>query len=167
MHTIFESICQALQPGKSSFHIRAATEQDQEYIYQITKSAMQAYVEQIFGPWIDEEQQAIIAQSFDANTHAIIQVDENPVGVLAIAIKATHIQLEKLFLLPRYHNSGIGGKLYKLIQQEADNLQVPLRLRVLRSNQGPLRFYLRHGLALSEEAPERFFLEYKPHSIQC
>jgi hypothetical protein len=52
---------------------------------------------------------------------------------------------------------GIGSAALRMILAEAAGKGVPVRLSVLATNPA-LDFYLRHGLRIGEETPERRFM---------
>jgi ribosomal protein S18 acetylase RimI-like enzyme len=139
--------------------LRAATSIDMPFVYDVTEATMRAYVEQTFGPWVPEFQREIIDGSFDPTTHQMIVADGNVVSVLAGQTFDTHIQLEKLYLLPDYQRLGIGTGLVQNLVDSATALCKPVRLRVLVANTAAQRFYARFGFVVAHTTPERIFME--------
>jgi ribosomal protein S18 acetylase RimI-like enzyme len=95
---------------------------------------MRSYVEQTFGPWIPEVQKEIIGKSFDPNTHQIVTVNGEVAGILAVEMNDSHLQLEKLYLLPSFRRQGIGSQLIKRLIHSVSASGMPIRLRVLAAN---------------------------------
>jgi GNAT superfamily N-acetyltransferase len=127
--------------------IRPATDSDKAFSYEVTKATMHRYVEAAFGPWVESFQLDLIGKSFDTNTHSIVVVDGVRGGLVATRYHATHIQLEKLYLLPRFQRQGIGSRILQpLIDQSV--------------NTDARRFYERHGFVVSSVTPERIHMEY-------
>ena len=139
--------------------LRAATNDDKQFVYEVTEAAMRCYVEQTFGPWISEVQKEIIRNSFDANTHQIVLVDGEPAGILAVEILDSHLQLEKIYLLPAFQRQRIGSQLVKQLIHSVSASNKPIRLRVLGANSGARRFYERMGFIVTKVTPQRVFME--------
>jgi GNAT superfamily N-acetyltransferase len=91
--------------------LRHATLSDLNLVYEVTEATMRGHVEQTFGPWVESVQRKVIGDSFSPATHQIIVVGGETAGVLAVASHDTHVQLEKLFILPAFQSRGIGARL--------------------------------------------------------
>jgi GNAT superfamily N-acetyltransferase len=143
--------------------LREANASDAELIYEVTKAAMQGYVEQAFGPWIESFQRKVIGDSFHPETHQVILVDGAVAGILAAPVHASHMQLEKLFILPPFQRRGIGSQLLHALARTAGSERKPIRLRVLAVNTDARRFYERFGFVITGRTDERIFMEYRPH----
>lgn len=143
--------------------LRPISNVDFEFIYQVTKAAMQTYVEQTWGSWADDEQRVRTYNSIDLSTHQIIQLDGRDVGCLAMEHHSSHLQLTKLYLLPDLQRRGIGTFLIRQLIAQAKALKAPLRLRVLAVN--PARqLYEREGFRIQAQTDERIFMEYQVKS---
>lgn len=135
------------------------SEADFEFIYKVTKAAMQTYVEQTWGGWVDEEQRSQTYDSIDLSTHQIINLSGQNIGCLAVERYPSHIQLTKLYLLPNFQRRGIGTLLVRQLIVETKEQKIPLRLRVLAVN--PARkFYERQGFVVQAQTNERIYMEY-------
>ena len=141
--------------------LRQATVTDAQLVYDITAAAMRGYVEQAFGPWIESFQREVIGNSFDPTTHHVIVVDGDDAGIIAAPRHESHIQLEKIYLLPRFQRKGIGSQLLRELQQSATVQDKPVRLRVLAVNKEARQLYERLGFVVTNETPERVFMEYR------
>lgn len=143
--------------------LRPISNVDFEFIYQVTKAAMQTYVEQTWGSWVDDEQRLRTYNSIDLSTHQIIQLDGQDVGCLAVEHHSNHLQLTKLYLLPDFQRRGIGTFLIRQLIAQTKALNAPLRLRVLAVN--PARkLYEREGFSIQAQTKERIFMEYTASS---
>jgi ribosomal protein S18 acetylase RimI-like enzyme len=80
--------------------------------------------------------------------------------VVAAPIHEGHIQLEKLYVLPRFQNRGVGSRLLRDLQQSANLQNTPIHLRVLSVNNGARRLYERLGFVVRHAAAERVFMQY-------
>jgi ribosomal protein S18 acetylase RimI-like enzyme len=141
--------------------LRPATPDDRQFAYEVTEATMRRYVEQTFGPWIPEIQKEIIEKSFDPNTHQIVTVNGEVAGILALEMHDSHIQLEKLYLLPSFQRQQIGSQLVKQLIHSVSVSNKPIRLRVLAVNSGARRFYERLGFIATEVTPQRVFMEHR------
>lgn len=144
-------------------NLRPISEIDFEFIYKVTKAAMQAYVEQTWGSWVDDQQRMQIYNSINLSTHQIIQFNAQDVGCLALERHLSHIQLTKLYLLPDFQCHDIGTFLIRQLVTEAKELKIPLRLRVLAVNPAR-RFYEREGFVVQVKTDERIYMEYTERS---
>jgi GNAT superfamily N-acetyltransferase len=139
--------------------LRSISETDFEFIYEVTKTTMQTYVEQTWGCWVDDEQRAVIYGSINLSTHQIIQLDGQDIGCLAVEVYPSHMQLTKLYVLPHFQGCGIGTFLLRQVIHEAKVYKLPLRLRVLAVNPAR-RFYEREGFVIQTQTKERIYMEY-------
>ena len=139
--------------------LRPFQKEDYSLVYKITEAAMRPYVEETFGPWVEEDQRQRSAQINAGACHHIIQLEDVDIGVLVVERSESHIQLDRLYLLPRVQNKGIGTSLLRELQAEAERKNLPLRLRVLRCNPARL-WYQREGFTIIDATPERWFMEY-------
>ena len=120
---------------------------------------MRQYVEKTWGRWEPARQKINHDPSFKIDSHQVVLVQGEQVGILATEVHASHIQLEKLYLLPEVRNQGIGGSVLRSLLTQARNLGKPVRLRVLKINSSAQRFYTRHGFSVSSITEERCFME--------
>ena len=141
------------------FSLRAAAENDMEFVHQVTEDAMREYVEATWGRWAPVEQREKCRKSFNPNTHKIVQVGGKEVGVLAVQEHVTHVQLEKLYLLAGSRRCGLGSELLQHVVRIGQAKHLPVRLRVLAVNTAAQRFYARHGFTVSSRTTERVFME--------
>jgi ribosomal protein S18 acetylase RimI-like enzyme len=101
-----------------------------------------------------------VSDSFNTQTHRIISRSGERIGVLALTSHDTHVQLEKIYLLPAHQNQGIGSSLIRQLMQHAAQQRKPLRLRVLRVNPAR-RLYERLGFAATFTTLEPIYMEYR------
>lgn len=142
-----------------NINLRSISNNDFEFIYDVTKRTMKTYVELTWKKWDDEQQRTLIYDCIDVSADQIIQLDGQDVGCLAVERHPTHLQLAKLYLLPQFQRCGIGTFLLQQLIAEAKQRQLPLRLRVLAVNPA-YQFYQQHGFVVKEQTRERFFMEY-------
>jgi ribosomal protein S18 acetylase RimI-like enzyme len=119
---------------------------------------MRRYVVQTWGAWHPEEQATLHDGTFDPAVHQVVSVAGQAVGILAVVVHNTHVQLEKLYLLPPWQNQGLGSALLLGVLAQAAQLNKPVWLRVLKANESAKRFYERHGFRVMESSLERHFM---------
>ena len=149
------------EPAGYALDLRPAAESDFETVFAITMATMRAYVEATWGIWDEAEHRSRIRDSFDPSTHRLVHVDGQLAGLLAVKVHAEHVQLVKLFLLPSFQGRGIGTRLVRQVMAQAAAQERPVRLRVLRVNPAQ-RLYLRLGFVITDETPERLYMEWQP-----
>jgi GNAT superfamily N-acetyltransferase len=141
--------------------LRPATPADSEFAYEVACKSIRPYAEQTFGIWDEARVRQTLAASISAGTAKIIEAGVDPAGLLCVQEREDHIQLDQLFLLPKYQRNGIGTALVREILSRARQRHVPVRLRVLRVNPAK-RLYERLGFQVIDEEPDRFYMQSAP-----
>ena len=149
------------EPAAHALELRPAAASDFETVFAITMATMRAYVEATWGIWDEAEHRSRIRDSFEPSTHRLVHVDGQLAGLLAATEHPDHIQLVKVFLLPPFQGRGIGTRLVRQVMAQAAAQERPVRLRVLRVNPAQ-RLYLRLGFVITDETPERLYMEWRP-----
>lgn len=144
-----------------SVSLRPADAADCEFAYQVACKAIRPYAEQTFGLWDESRVRQMLAGNIGAGITRIVVAGAEPAGFLCVDEREDHIRLDQLFLLPEHQRRGIGTGLVRGVLARAGELQLPVRLRVLRVNPAK-RLYERLGFAVSAEEPERFHMQWTP-----
>jgi GNAT superfamily N-acetyltransferase len=144
----------------SDIRLRAATENDANFIYRIIETTMRSYVEQIWGAFSEEYNRRNVAETIRGQGYSIITIKGQDVGALAVERHSTHIELTQIYLLPSQQNKGVGTLFIRELAREAKESEKPLRLRVLVSNPAR-RLYEREGFQVTSVTPERVFMELR------
>ena len=147
------------------FTTRPASAEDLDLTYRITRDAMRPYVEATWGAWNEDEQLAKHALNYQPQTHQIITVGAEEVGLLAVEEHDDHLWLVKVYLLEAWRNQGIGRSLICQVLDQARELGKPVRLRVLRVNNRARKLYESLGFRVVSEMPERFVMEAFPGAV--
>jgi GNAT superfamily N-acetyltransferase len=147
----------------AEFGLRPYRDADFEFAFEVGKRSMGAYVVEQFGPWVDADHRRQLAETLQPELHFIVTQQGLDVALLSHERCATHWQLHKLFIAPEHQGRGLGTALVRWLQQQAQGLALPVRLRLLRVNPAK-RLYERLGFAVVDEAPERFFMEWRPRT---
>ncbi len=89
---------------------------------------------------------------FDEPGMRLILVDGERAGCVGFRNEADCLKIDSFYLERRFHNSGLGAAILKVLLAEADAAGKPVRLEVLTGSKAD-RFYLRHGFVkLREDA---------------
>lgn len=152
-------MAQAGCPPRLPVELCAVQLSDLGFAFAVTEAAMRGYVEQTWGAWQHDVQFDNHAKSFNPATHQVISVGGAAAGLIAVATTASHVQLEKLYLLPAFRNHGIGSQVLQSVLARAAAQRKPVRLRVLAVNTAAQRFYARHGFVVTDTTAERVFMQ--------
>lgn len=141
--------------------LRAATEADRCFIIHLHRAAFREYVEQTWG-WDDVVQARLVEAWFAPTRFAIVVVDGQDVGALAVERRSDALILADLLLLPEAQGRGLGTVIVTGVLAEARERGLPVELRVLRVNERARRFYLRLGFAVVGETPTHHLMRITP-----
>jgi GNAT superfamily N-acetyltransferase len=135
--------------------LRAATEDDADFLYRLHRAAMQVYIAQTWGQWNEAWQAQYFRQHFDPTACQIVVLHGQDIGALSVVRRATDIFLSSIELLPAYQGQGLGTQLIKTLIDEARRKRVPIGLQVLKVNSAR-RLYERLGFSISGETTTHY-----------
>lgn len=138
--------------------LREATSADGEFAYRAKKAAFRAYVEQVWS-WDEAEQRQLHERRFCEQEFRVIQSSDVDVGILATVREHDYLELNQLFILPEHQGKGIGSRCMAMVMDEARQLGLPVRLRVLKVNPRALAFYERLGVARTGDTETHVLME--------
>jgi ribosomal protein S18 acetylase RimI-like enzyme len=125
--------------------LRASSDGDFEWAFELHKAALRSYVEQTWG-WDEAVQRRMFADGFCRHARHVIQVAAQDVGVLVVEDRPHELYLGLLELLPAWQNRGIGTEILRWLLAQAANAGRALKLQVLRANPRAVALYERQGL---------------------
>jgi GNAT superfamily N-acetyltransferase len=140
--------------------LRKAGPSDSEFAYRTKRAAFKEVVEKVWG-WDEEEQRQLHKRRFGKHDFRIINLDGTDIGIM-VAVAPDCVHVHQLFLLPEHQGKGIGSRCMSLIPEEARQLGLPVRLRVLKVNPRALAFYERLGFTRTGETDMHDLMEKKP-----
>jgi GNAT superfamily N-acetyltransferase len=109
-----------------------------------------------------EEQISWYSNRYPDSRYQIVMADGQPAGRIWVARLEDQFRVVDVVILPHLQNAGIGTALMQRLQAEAQQAGLPIRATVSRSNPGSLRFHLRLGFKIVEEAPLDLYLKWTP-----
>jgi GNAT superfamily N-acetyltransferase len=141
--------------------LRPATDDDREFLFELHRATMGAYIDATFG-WDDRWQQAHFDETFAPDTYEIIRVGDEDAGVLVRDAGDAEIWLVLIELQPRFQGAGIGTAVVESVLRQGAETSKPVALRVLRVNTSARSLYERLGFAAYREDDDRVYLRANP-----
>jgi GNAT superfamily N-acetyltransferase len=141
--------------------IRKAKPEDCDFAYRVKRAAFREYIEQVWD-WDEDEQRRIHERRFAGEGFRIISVDCVDVGFVSVDAMPDCVHVHQLFVLPEHQSRGIGRECMLLVMQEARELGLPVRLRVMKVNPRARAFYERLGFASYGEFDAHDLMEWSP-----
>jgi ribosomal protein S18 acetylase RimI-like enzyme len=139
---------------------RAATPGDREWLYELKRVTMGAYVSETYG-WDESFQRHRFEENFKSAAVRILQVDGEDAGMLDFAEEPDRFTLNRIELLPKFQRRGLGGRILRELIEEARRRLKPVDLQVLRVN--PAKgLYERLGFTAYEETRTHYKMRFQP-----
>jgi GNAT superfamily N-acetyltransferase len=138
--------------------LQSATLENSEFAYQTKKMAFKEYVDKVWG-WDEDEQRKLHENRFSSQDFQIIKHGDDHVGIIAVMRDSESVKVNQMFILPEHQGKGIGTVCLNLILGEAKQLNLPIRLRVLKVNTRAQDFYARMGFTVSDEIETHVLME--------
>ena len=110
---------------------------------------MREHLERVFR-YKPSRARRIFREHFDEPGLRLILVDGDRMGCVGFREQADVFKLDSFYLDRRWHNTGLGTAILKVLLAEADARRKPIRLQVLTGSKAD-RFYLRHGFVKLKE----------------
>ena len=132
------------------YTLRQATEADYEFCFQLVALSLRQAIEATWG-WDETWQRDYFSHKFDPTKRQIIQISGEDAGALVIEQRPDEIYLALIALLPAFQRYGIGSVIIRQMQADARELNLPLCLHVLKTNEDGRRFYERLDSLLSQK----------------
>jgi GNAT superfamily N-acetyltransferase len=138
--------------------LRKARPEDSGFTYRVKRVAFRGYVEKVWG-WDEDEQRQLHEQRFKAQDFRIINLAGKDIGIMAVVVEPDCLRLNQLYLLPEHQGKGIGRECMLMIMEEAHQLGLPVRLRVLKVNPRALAFFQKLGFTRTGETDTHDLME--------
>ncbi len=123
-----------------------ASEADFEPLLVLRIEVMREHLELVFR-YKPARARRIFREHFDEPGMRLILLGDERIGCVGFRDEDDCLKIDSFYLEPRFHNSGLGTTILKVLLAEADALNKPVRLEVLTGSKAD-RFYLRHGFVM-------------------
>jgi len=137
------------RPAGSRFELQPATAGDFEALLLLRLRAMRQSLERL-GRYDEQRARDRLAQSFEPQHTQHIVVGGRRVGFVSLKTLSHSMRLNHLYIEPAEQAHGHGHEVLAWACAEADRAQLPVELCALKGSDA-VRFYLRHGFALTGE----------------
>lgn len=144
-----------------SLMLHRATIDESDFAFAVKEAAFRPYIEQSLA-WDDEAQRRQHQRRFARNDYRIIAVDGRAVGVMSLACDDHCVRVNQLFVLPEHQGQGVGARCMELIVAAAGDLDLPVRLRVMKVNPRAKAFYERLDFTVTGGTGTHYSMERKP-----
>ena len=138
--------------------LRKADQSDSKFAFFAKQAAFREYAEKVYG-WDEAEQLQLHERRFGTQDFRVISLSGKDVGIIALVVEPDGVKVNQLFILPEHQGKGIGRKCMLLIIEEARQLELPVRLRVLKVNPRALAFYEKLGFVHKGETNTHILME--------
>lgn len=146
-----------------SYHLRPATEEDFEALFEVHVAALRPSVEAIWG-WDEALQRKLFTERFDPSRDEAILIDGAVVGHLVVDVHEDEVFLARIALLPAWQGRGIGTRIVEDVVGRAAAAGLPTRLTVLRTNERARALYERIGFRVVSDDEHRHYMRIDPSS---
>jgi ribosomal protein S18 acetylase RimI-like enzyme len=140
-------------------HLRTATPDDSEFLYQLKKQTVKRYIKEIWG-WNEEFQRSFHQKNFDSQKYSIIQKDGKDIGCLSVEEQSDKLFLNIIEIKPNYQNKGIGSLLIRDLIRRGSQEKKFIELQVLKVNQRAFKLYKTLGFTLRGETETHYLMEH-------
>jgi GNAT superfamily N-acetyltransferase len=141
---------------------RLATPDDKEFCRLVHHLAYHDVIVRQFGQWNHLLQDSFFEKNWISLNLQIIEVDGRKAGCFSREITSECISIAEIELLPLFQKRGIGTQLLEQQLGEAKNLNLPVRLQVLRENLAR-RLYERLGFLITGKTETHYLMEWNDH----
>ena len=115
---------------------------DRSFLLTLRKASMDEHLHAA-GIDMNDEQHLVRIDEFFQESF-LIQYNNNPIGLVKLALLPDSLHIRQLQILPEFHNQGVGSNVLLLIKKKAIERQLPITLNVLLQNPAK-RLYEREG----------------------
>ncbi len=139
------------------YTLQKATAEDSDFFYQVKKTVLKGYIEDIWG-WDEAFQQQFHRDNFSTANCSIVYVDGVATGTVEIKEDEGVIFISSLYLLPAYQRKGIGTAIIAQCKAKAQALNKRVALEVLKVNVQAQKLYTALGFTLTERDETKFYM---------
>lgn len=140
------------------YELRTTTDADLPTLYGIHRSAMFGYVNSVWG-WDEADQQQRFRDYVRSARLQVITVDSQEVGFLDVVKNEDNLYVSNIELAPAYQGKGLGTAIMEDLIAQARHESLPVKLQVLKINQGAKRLYQRLGFDVQDETATHYLMK--------
>ena len=128
--------------------LRQSTSDDAEWLAELRATVMRPDLERLgrFEPMRVRER---LLSAFDPRHSFVIDVNDEPAGMIAVRPEVDALWIEHFYLHPRHQSRGFGGAILRRVMADHRDGR-PFRLNVLQGSPAR-RLYERHGFTVESE----------------
>lgn len=118
------------EPMVEHITLRKYTNNDYKFVYKVKKSAYKKYVEECWGPWIEENQQKYFENFINQvkENAYIIQYDNKDIGFYnGEVLENGNYEIGNICIVSEYQGKGIGTKILKNILEKYKNTDMEIQ----------------------------------------
>jgi ribosomal protein S18 acetylase RimI-like enzyme len=140
--------------------VRPALSSDREFLFEVRRATLRAYVEQTSG-WDDAEQRVTADREFAELPFAVVEESGRAVGYVCVIHQRECDFIDEIVLLPEAQGRGIGTQLLRDILLAAQQRGVPVQLSVFVNNPAQA-LYARLGFEVVRVEEPRMLMQWTP-----
>lgn len=140
----------------AAYSLRDVTRSDLDFMYDVKREAMRAYVEATFGGWDEVDQRARFERGFTPHADRVVVVDGRDVGTLSVDWEGAQVFIAGIYLAADVRGRGLGTALIEDVLARARVERRAVTLRVLKENPRARALYERLGFVVSGTTDTHF-----------
>lgn len=118
---------------RDSAQFRRGNADDEEWLFQLFRKTMQPYIAAAWG-WEELLQREGFVTSLPARGFQVLEYSGARIGSYHVSRQPGHLLLDMILVEPDCQRQGFGSLMMRHLQEQARSLQLPVHLRVLRTN---------------------------------
>lgn len=142
-----------------SYALRAATEEDYDFLYALHAATIREAVAATWG-WDEEYQRRHFEEHWDPGPRRIVVVAGQDVGVLQVEWYEDEVFLALIEIAPDWQGQGLGSAIIGEVQARAKEAGLPVVLHVLKANERGKRLYERLGFRVVKGRWDRWVMAW-------
>ena len=139
---------------------RLANQEDLEFARGVHHEAYREWVVEQFGPWNEELQNRIFAESWGRLAHEVIVADGQDCGYAAVEVAADAVHLREFAISAEFRGRGIGASFLRQVNDRARAAGLPFRLRAFKANRRAIALYERAGFVHTGATEDQLIFEW-------
>ncbi|MBK5970465.1 MULTISPECIES: GNAT family N-acetyltransferase [Thiorhodovibrio] len=135
---------------EAEYSFRSANPEDQAQLFELYRSVMGGYIEQIWG-WDSQWQKNDFSEHFDPEQVTVVLREDQAIGYVQVEKHSDELYIRMLLLAPEHQKKGLGANVLKRVISAASKQHLGVKLQVFKINAPAKRFYERHGFTVVGE----------------